>query len=505
MRKTVAGIMLAIVLTGQAQTPVQASTIEVKEEQYVAYRVYVDNEALGVISSKEAYDTFLETKMRTLLKENPGQVVQEPTNVTIQEELVLLPVASVNDEAVLKLVEDKADFKTSTNIVSVGDGKYSFITANTDEVYQTVIDLMALHSSEADVKRLSDKSKEIKPLEDDGKQYIGIKTTDAFKVSTGVAAANEVLTAQQVRSFILYGKTEPKETVIFSEGSSLSQIAHDFDLTEKELVLLNPGVNDLKWSELLGLELDVTPLNPITSVVSEVETVNIETIEYETEYVDDDSILKGETEVKQEGEEGEQFTRKVTTYTDGVKGKTVVLEDEEVSKPVNEIIARGTKVVVAPTPTPSAPSTPSTGGSTSGSSSSSSSSGSVSVGSRGWTWPTTSRNVTCGYLCYGGHYGIDINASVGQPVFAANSGVVVSTGYDGGYGNAIVIDHKNGYYTRYAHLSTINVSTGQSVSAGQTIGGAGSTGNSSGPHLHFEIRTNLGWQPSYAPNPLDFY
>ena len=127
------------------------------------------------------------------------------------------------------------------------------------------------------------------------------------------------------------------------------------------------------------------------------------------------------------------------------------------------------------------------------------------VGSGNWVWPTTTRNVTCGYLCYSGHYAIDISAYVGQPVYAADSGVIVSAGYSSGYGYNILINHKNGYYTRYAHLSSLNVSSGQTVEAGQTIGLAGNTGNSTGPHLHFEIRTNTGSQPSYAPNPLDFY
>ena len=84
--------------------------------------------------------------------------------------------------------------------------------------------------------------------------------------------------------------------------------------------------------------------------------------------------------------------------------------------------------------------------------------------------------------------GIDIGAPKGAPVIAADSGYVVQAGWSNvGYGNMILINHGNGYLTRYAHLSALNVEVGDSVKKGQLIGRVGSTGNSTGPHLHFEI------------------
>ncbi|WP_309161378.1 M23 family metallopeptidase [Pelagibacterium sp. H642] len=86
------------------------------------------------------------------------------------------------------------------------------------------------------------------------------------------------------------------------------------------------------------------------------------------------------------------------------------------------------------------------------------------------------------------HAGIDFRASTGTPVLAAASGTVKFAGGNGGYGNMVEIDHGNGYATRYAHLSQIAVAIGQTVTGGQRIGLAGSTGRSTGPHLHFEVR-----------------
>ena len=109
-------------------------------------------------------------------------------------------------------------------------------------------------------------------------------------------------------------------------------------------------------------------------------------------------------------------------------------------------------------------------------------------GTGGFIWPTAN-HVLSGNDFWSGHLGIDIAAFVGDAVYASDSGVVVFAGWStGGYGYMIMIDHGNGYQTVYAHLSSVQVGCGQSVYQGEYIGAAGSTGNSTGPHLHFEIR-----------------
>ncbi|MFJ1881934.1 M23 family metallopeptidase [Streptomyces sp. NPDC088137] len=94
----------------------------------------------------------------------------------------------------------------------------------------------------------------------------------------------------------------------------------------------------------------------------------------------------------------------------------------------------------------------------------------------------------------GSHSGIDFHAASGSSVVAVGAGTVVEAGWGGAYGNNIVLRMTDGTYTQYGHLSSIGVSVGQSVGAGQQIGLSGSTGNSTGPHLHFEARTT----PSYG-------
>jgi murein DD-endopeptidase MepM/ murein hydrolase activator NlpD len=99
----------------------------------------------------------------------------------------------------------------------------------------------------------------------------------------------------------------------------------------------------------------------------------------------------------------------------------------------------------------------------------------------------------------GRHTGQDFAAPTGTPVRAVTTGTIVNAGNEGAYGNQVVIDHGDGTYSQYAHLSTIDVAAGQQIHTGATIGTVGSTGNSTGPHLHFEIRTTPHYGSAIDP------
>jgi murein DD-endopeptidase MepM/ murein hydrolase activator NlpD len=114
-----------------------------------------------------------------------------------------------------------------------------------------------------------------------------------------------------------------------------------------------------------------------------------------------------------------------------------------------------------------------------------------------WVVPTTGFRLTAdfgnsGSLWSSGHTGQDFATSTGTKVLAAAAGTVVSAGYEGSYGNKIIMRHEDGTETWYAHLSSFEVRSGTEVAAGELIGRVGSTGNSTGPHLHFEVRPDGG-------------
>jgi hypothetical protein len=126
------------------------------------------------------------------------------------------------------------------------------------------------------------------------------------------------------------------------------------------------------------------------------------------------------------------------------------------------------------------------------------SSGHAATTQGGFQWPTTRREIS-GWTFHDprnpGHIGLDIAARMWDPIVAVADGVVVFAEWGGGYGNLVIVDHDDNWRTYYAHLSEIVVETGQEVRQGELLGGAGSTGYSTGPHLHFELR--------YQGRPVD--
>jgi murein DD-endopeptidase MepM/ murein hydrolase activator NlpD len=123
----------------------------------------------------------------------------------------------------------------------------------------------------------------------------------------------------------------------------------------------------------------------------------------------------------------------------------------------------------------------------------------------GYTLPVSGGTIGTGYHVPGSmwssgyHTGVDFVVPTGTPVKAVGAGTVVSAGWGGAYGNQVVIRLADGYYAQYGHLSSISVSSGQAVTAGQQLGLSGATGNVTGPHLHFEIRTTPNYGSDVDP------
>lgn len=115
-------------------------------------------------------------------------------------------------------------------------------------------------------------------------------------------------------------------------------------------------------------------------------------------------------------------------------------------------------------------------------------------------WPVVGEITSYfGWRHHAFHYGLDIAGATGDPIMAAAGGVIVFRGWKGNYGRAVIIEHPDGRQTLYGHMQRILVNTGERVERGETIGRVGSTGRSTGPHLHFEIR-----QEGTCLNPLNY-
>ena len=151
------------------------------------------------------------------------------------------------------------------------------------------------------------------------------------------------------------------------------------------------------------------------------------------------------------------------TYIDGERVGETVLSRTRLTDPVNRVVARGTLSIDDYF---------------------------SNTGGR-FIWPADGGYFNGSLGSYGGHTGMDIACPIGTTVRASKAGTVTTAlnyGWNYGYGRTVVINHGYGQITRYAHMSNVTVAAGQYVKQGQVIGYSGNTGNSSGPHLHFEIR-----------------
>ena len=192
------------------------------------------------------------------------------------------------------------------------------------------------------------------------------------------------------------------------------------------------------------------------------------------EYIETPDLYVGNTKVKEQGEDGLALVNAKVTYVNGVELEREVLESTTLKEATTTYTYTGT------TPRPA-------------------------TASNGYfIWPvrgTITSNFGGRNLwgSYDFHLGIDIAVPYGTSIKAADGGTVIKAGWSGSYGNLVAIRHDNGYVTYYAHNSSILVSVGQKVYQGQVIAKAGSTGNSTGVHCHFEVQIN-----GQATNPRNY-
>lgn len=312
--------------------------------------------------------------------------------------------------------------------------------------------------------------------------------TQDVKFVQGIYANNEetIWDSQQLADTLTKSRYKERHYTV-QAGDTLSNIAYANGLSVTELIALNPEhAKEIHVGDDILVAGDVNYVN--LKVVKTV--VKNEEIPFKTVKTENSSIYKGTTKTTQKGVNGIDQVTYMVTYVDGVQTGIQEVNRTTIRNPVDQKISVGTKAIVKQTSKTTGYSyTPST-----------------YVASYGkLVWPAPGVYVVSspfGPRWGSFHGGIDLSVGrAGSTIVAAASGTVtVASNGNSGYGTYVMINHNNGMETLYAHMiyGSICVSTGQYVSAGQPIGIMGSTGNSTGPHLHFEVRIN-GTKVNPAP------
>ncbi len=288
-----------------------------------------------------------------------------------------------------------------------------------------------------------------------------------------VTIDREDLSSLQEAKEKIHTKAKEASQIEVKAGDNLWSIAHAKQVSVDDLQNLNPQLDE-QMRIYPGDKLSIKAEVPVLSVVIVYEVTVIEDIPFTTEYIKDSSLYESQRKVVSQGIVGKEEKVYEIVFENDMELGRKTLHSKVITPPVASQVRIGTKQTV---------------------SRSGSSFGVVSgrLTSRFGTriHPVTGKKVF--------HKGIDIGASHGSPVYAYSSGTVIYAGWNNGYGNFVAINHGNGMVTRYGHLSKIHVKFGQKVATRQRIGSVGSSGVSTGPHLHFEVHIN-----GVNKNPLNY-
>ncbi|HEX3011871.1 MAG TPA: peptidoglycan DD-metalloendopeptidase family protein [Syntrophomonadaceae bacterium] len=299
---------------------------------------------------------------------------------------------------------------------------------------------------------------------DQGEKLISARIQEKVTLKEKEAAVAQVKTEKQAFDLITTGSANPEKYEV-KEGDSLWLIARRNDMYVDDI----KKANHLQSENLqLGQKLILLKSEPYINVIAKVEGQKIEVIPFETKILTDRSAPRS-IRIKQQGKTGEKQIAYTATKCNGVISQKQVLGEQILKAAIDKIIVKGSRVTYVASRS--------------------------NQGSGDLDWPV--HGTITQY--FGSHTGIDIAARSGTAIRAADGGRVTFAGYDGGYGRFIIINHGNGLVTRYAHCSSIEVSEGENVAKGQVIGAVGSTGHSTGPHLHFEVLAGGAFR-----NPLSY-
>lgn len=304
-------------------------------------------------------------------------------------------------------------------------------------------------SSQEEYDALTEKVKAY--FTDEGAQVVEFNIEPAMELKEKSFTFEEVKTADEAYKMLTQGGRQ-EALYIAEEEETLEAIAERYGMTLEEIQKLNPELVDPIEK---GTHVKVYQGCPMIQVKMEQIISMEQDLPFETEVRQDGNMYQGESKVLQEGVNG----KKVITIHQGKTNGNIdfsVMNNQTISaEPVKRVVVEGTKERAA-------------------------------TGT--FMNPTTGRLTSRFGPRWGRmHKGIDVANSIGTSILAADGGVVTKACYSGSYGNLIEIDHQNGYKTRYAHLSGYKVSVGDKVTQGQLIGLMGSTGRSTGSHLHFEV------------------
>lgn len=448
------------------------------------FQVYLDGKKIGLIENKDDLFNLIDTEQTEIKDTYKVDKVYPPDgldvkkiytyddNITEVENIYneikdIEPFTIEGYKATITYTERKV--MNDGDIIEPGEPVYLYVL-DKDIVAEALYNVASAFIGPNDLKNYEEGTQV--EITDTGENITSVYFEETLTIKSDLVSTAETIFSDvdTLTRYLLYGTLENQENYVTKEGDDLESIANNNNLNIDELLIANPQFAAANVLLSPGENVNVGLINPLVSVVYNKVVVSDEEINYKTEYEDDSTKYNDYQVTKQKGENGLRRLTSTIKYVNGEIQDLHIDKTDTIKDPINEVIVRGTKTV---------------GG------------GYYyyvnSQGNEQWSWPTISPFViTSKFKWRWGrqHQGIDISGcGYGSPIYAVQSGYVYKVNYNSGLaeGLSIYIDHGNGVVTQYMHLAKILVKEGQTVSREQKIGLMGSSGSSTGTHLHLGV------------------
>ena len=465
------------------------------------YQVYLHGEMIGIIDDEEELYELIDESQTSIKEEYNVESVYPPTDLKV---VAVNTYHNTSDDIgdVYNTIEEVDDFTVRGYVITI-KGEESEFTINVldEEIFNEALVNFVNSFLDDGVYEdyINDTQEEIV---DTGSIIENMYFEEAITIKEAYISVNEKIytDVNELTQYLLFGSDPDMEYYTVELGDTIESIAEEYSLGTSDLLTINPELKSEDVILRVGSTLNVSYIDPILNFVYDLHRVSIQEVAYDIVEEEDDTEYTSYEEVKIAGQNGEELVTERFTVTNGVQAQgSEIISSETIKDPVDQVVVVGTK-------------RPSSGH------------GPIypPVSTGTWGWPTARPYVITSYFTYrwGRHHdGLDISGTGhGSPIYAIGSGTVVytydscnPTGYygnscGGSLGNYVIVDHGNNMYVIYAHNASNNVSVGQTVSRGQIIAYMGSSGSSTGTHLHFSVSRGYPYTSgSYFIDPMSLY
>ncbi|WP_282938644.1 peptidoglycan DD-metalloendopeptidase family protein [Paenibacillus sp. RC67] len=426
------------------------------------YHVSIDGEDVGTVENTTEVEEAKQAKTQELTNNSFVRMKVKEPEVTFQVERVFMP--ETNDQKVLEKVADSVTaYPVGTELVVDGNPMGVLKDEQTADQLLEDIKSTALEKKKDSGKVRVLSASPAAPAEVELQKVEFVQKVELKEIKI---QPQDVMSPEELKKKLETGDVQPTKYTV-EKGDCVSCIAKKLDIPKQVIYQNNPNISDDMIK--VGQQLDLTVLQPKLAVRTVEKFAESQEIQYDTEYQTDDSMRAGTTQVIKQGQNGMKQVMIQVTKVNGLMTDETVLSEQVTQEPIKAVVRKGTKVIKG-------------------------------EGSGKFAWPVLSSTITSTFGTRWGvfHKGVDLT-SPNKNIMASDNGKVIFAGVKSGYGNCIIIDHMNGYKTLYGHLSQIYTSVGKIVEKGEKIGYMGSTGDSTGVHLHFEVQ-----QSDSPQNPLKY-